>query len=93
MQVIRSFRSRATHKLFLGATPREFGAIAAVARRKLDMLDAAERVDDLRIPPGNRLERLKGDRQGFWSIRIIDQWRICFRWDEEAHGVEIVGYH
>ncbi len=57
------------------------------------MLDAAERIDDLRSPPGNRLEKLKGDRQGTWSIRINDQWRICFRWDEGAHDVEIVDYH
>jgi toxin HigB-1 len=57
------------------------------------MLDAAERIDDLRSPPGNRLEKLKGDRQGTWSIRINDQWRISFRWDDGAHDVEIVDYH
>ena len=57
------------------------------------MLDAAARVEDLRVPPGNRLERLKGDRQGFWSIRVNDQWRICFRWEDGAHEVEIVDYH
>ena len=91
--MIRSFRGRATHELFLGGTPRDLRAIASVARRKLDMLDAAERVEDLRVPPGNRLERLKGDRQGFWSIRVNDQWRICFRWEDGAHDVEIVDYH
>jgi proteic killer suppression protein len=92
-RVIRSFRDRATHELFLGETPRGLRAIASVARRKLDMLDAAARVEDLRVPPGNRLERLKGDRQGFWSIRVNDQWRICFRWEDGAHEVEIVDYH
>ena len=57
------------------------------------MLDAAERIDDLRVPPGNCLEDFKGDRQGTWAIRINDQWRICFRWDDGAHDVEIVDYH
>ena len=57
------------------------------------MLDAAERLEDLKAPPGNRLEKLKGDRDGQWSIRINDQWRICFRWNEGAEDVEIVDYH
>lgn len=62
--------------------------------RKLVVIDAAERVDDLRVPPGNRLEKLKGDRAGQYSIRINDQWRICFRWERgDAHAVEIVDYH
>jgi proteic killer suppression protein len=91
--VIRSFRDRDTRELFLGGSPRQLRTLAAIARRKLDMLDAAERIDDLRSPPGNRLEKLRGDRQGTWSIRINDQWRICFRWDEGAHDVEIVDYH
>jgi len=65
-----------------------------VALRKLRMLDAATRLDDLRVPPGNRLERLRGDRSGQHSIRINDQWRICFRWDSgDAYDVEIVDYH
>jgi proteic killer suppression protein len=67
--------------------------IGPVAARKLDMLDAAEDLDDLRAPPGNRLEKLKGNRAGQWSIRINDQWRICFRWDEGAWDVEIVDCH
>ena len=62
--------------------------------RKLVQIDAAERLDDLRIPPGNRLEALKGDRRGQHSIRVNDQWRICFRWrDGDAYDVEIVDYH
>jgi len=66
----------------------------AVARRKLRMLNSAATLDDLRIPPANRLEALKGDRKGQHSIRINDQWRVCFRWkDGDAHDVEIVDYH
>jgi proteic killer suppression protein len=62
--------------------------------RKLRILDAATTLDDLKVPPGNRLERLQGDRSGRWSIRINDQWRICFRWrDGDAHEVELVDYH
>jgi proteic killer suppression protein len=65
-----------------------------MALRKLRMLDAAMRLSDLRVPPGNRLERLRGDRAGQHSIRINDQWRICFRWHEgDAYDVEIVDYH
>ncbi len=90
---IRGFRDRATEELFRGDLPRQFQSIAAIARRKLDILDAAVRIEELRIPPGNRLEKLRGDRKGAWSIRINDQWRICFRWDEGAHDVEIVDYH
>ncbi len=68
--------------------------IAAVARRKLRQLEIAGRLDDLRVPPGNRLESLKGDRSGQYSIRINDQWRVCFRWEEAAtEDVEIVDYH
>ena len=71
-----------------------FRAIERVARRKLLYLHAAKRLDDLRVPPGNRLEALKGTRAGQYSIRINDQWRICFVWrDQEAHGVAIVDYH
>lgn len=62
--------------------------------RKLLQLDAAERLDDLRVPPGNRLEALKGDRKGQHSIRVNDQWRVCFRWDDgDTYEVEIVDYH
>lgn len=91
--MIHGFRDKTTEELFRGGSPRRLRAIATVALRKLDMLDAAERVDDLRAPPGNRLEKLRGDREGQWSIRVNDQWRICFRWDEGAHDVEIVDYH
>ena len=65
-----------------------------MARRKLLMIDAAVDLRDLRVPPGNRLEKLKGDRSGQYSIRINDQWRICFRWQKDgAHDVEIIDYH
>lgn len=68
--------------------------VQRVAQRKLVILHAAESVDDLRAPPGNRLERLSGDREGQYSIRINDQWRVCFRWsDGDAYEVEIVDYH
>ena len=73
--------------------PRPFRAIADVARRKLDQVDYAAALQDLRVPPGNRLEALKGDRRGQYSIRINDQWRICFVWRDGAHDVEIVDYH
>jgi toxin HigB-1 len=91
--VIRSFRDRDTEKLFADLSVRRFGAIERVARRKLQLLDAALRLEDLRVPPGNRLEALRGNRAGQHSIRINDQWRICFRWDGDAHDVEIVDYH
>jgi proteic killer suppression protein len=92
--MIRSFRCRDTERLFRDEPVRRFRAIERVARRKLLMLSAAEVLDDLRSPPGNRLEALRGDRMGEHSIRINDQWRICFRWqDGHAHNVEIVDYH
>lgn len=92
--MIRSFRCRDTEKLAGDEPVRRFRAIERVARRKLAMLAAAARLDDLRQPPGNRLEALKGDRAGRYSIRINDQWRICFRWvDGDAVDVEIVDYH
>lgn len=73
---------------------RRFQSIERVARRKLLFLHAAKRLEDLKVPPGNQLERLKGDRAGTFSIRINDQWRICFDWREgDAHEVEIVDYH
>jgi proteic killer suppression protein len=67
--------------------------IQDAALRKMRLLNAARNVEDLRVPPGNRLERLKGDRVGQWSIRINSQWRICFRWENGAHDVEIADYH
>ena len=93
--MIKSFRSRETEKLFLRQRSSRFSAdLHRVALRKLLLLDAAERLEDLRTPPGNRLEKLTGNRQGQHSIRINDQWRICFRWAEgDAHEVEITDYH
>jgi proteic killer suppression protein len=80
--------------MFKGARVARFAAIQPVAMRKLAMLNQAGRLDDLRVPPGNRLEALKGDRTGQHSIRINDQWRVCFRWtDGDAEAVEIVDYH
>lgn len=93
--MIRSFRDRETEKVFNRELSRRWSRdLQRVARRKLLMLDAAETLADLRIPPGNRLEKLSGDREGQYSIRINDQWRICFRWgDGDAHDVEIIDYH
>jgi proteic killer suppression protein len=92
--VIRSFRCRDTLAVFSGGTPRRWAALARLAERKLMMLDAARSLMDLRIPPGNRLEALSGDRKGSHSIRVNDRYRICFRWEgENAFEVEIVDYH
>ena len=93
--MIRGFRDPATQQLFHGFVSRKLPPhLDGVGRRKLIMLDAAEDLNDLRAPPGNRLERLTGNRAGEYSIRINDQWRICFRWDRgEAYDVEIVDYH
>ncbi len=92
--MIRSFKDRDAGTLFLDELPRRFVNIERIARRKLLVLDAAGTLAELRSPPGNRLEALKGDRKGRHSIRINDQWRICFRWqDGDAWDVEIVDYH
>lgn len=93
--MIRSFRSKDTEKVFHREPSRRLPSdIHAVALRKLWVLDAATDLNDLRMPPGNRLEALKGDRPGQHSIRINDQWRICFRWQNgNAYDVEIVDYH
>ncbi len=93
--MIRSFACRETERLFNDEAARRIPPdIQRVARRKLLMLHQARRVDDLRTPPGNRLESLTGDRKGLHSIRINDQWRLCFRWqDADAYDVEIVDYH
>jgi proteic killer suppression protein len=92
--MIRSFRSRATQRLFEDWDVPSLRAIERPARRKLLLLHRAKTLADLRSPPGNRLEALKGDRGGQYSIRINDQWRICFRWNEgDADDVEIVDYH
>lgn len=91
----RSFRCKATEALFNGDGPaRRLRAIAKTAARKLDMIDYAAALSDLRMPPGNRLEALKGDRRGQHSIRFNEQWRICFVWRSGgAEDVEIVDYH
>lgn len=92
--MIRSFAQRDAELLFNDRPVRRFAAIERIIRRKLLLLNAAAKLDDLRIPPGNRLEPLRGDRAGQHSIRVNDQWRICFIWKEgEAHDVEIVDYH
>ena len=92
--MIRSFKCAYTEALSKGRHVRPFVNIAKVARRKLRQLEIAGRLDDLRVPPGNQLKALKGDRSGQYSIRINDQWRVCFRWTGAgAENVEIVDYH
>ena len=92
--MIRSFGDRATEKLWLGQFVKPFSGIEKQARRKLDMLHHARDLGDLRAPPANRLEALAGDRRGQHSIRINDQWRICFTWTKEGpEHVEIADYH
>jgi toxin HigB-1 len=93
--MIESFADEETETFFRrGTCPAQWRAFAKVAKRKLDMVDAAVRLEDLRSPPGNRLEALKGDRRGQHSVRINDQWRVCFVWRANgAHDVEISDYH
>jgi proteic killer suppression protein len=93
--MIKTFADKETEKLFRRVFSRKLPQnIQHAARIKLEILDAAEVLQDLRIPPGNRLERLSGSREGQYSIRINDQWRICFTWHQEnAYDVEIVDYH
>lgn len=92
--MIVSFRDAETADLFLSRRSRRFAAFAAVALRKLDQLEASKSLDDLRIPPGNHLEGLKGSRKRQHSIRINDRYRVCFVWKPDgAHDVEIVDYH
>ena len=92
--MIRSFGDKETERLFHREPIRRLaGAVQRVALRKLMLVDAAEQIGDLRVPPGNHLERLHGDRDGQHSIRINDRWRLCFRWrDGDAYDVEIVDY-
>jgi toxin HigB-1 len=92
--VIRGFKGRDTETLFRDEFVRRFAGVERVAQRKLLILDAVKSLGELRSPPGNRLEALKGNRKGQYSIRINDQWRICFLWhDGDAWDVEIVDYH
>jgi toxin HigB-1 len=93
--VIRSFRNRKTERLFSGIVPRSLPTdIAERAVKKLFLIDTVTRLEDLRVPPGNRLEALKGDRSGQHSIRVNDQWRVCFVWREgDAYDVEFCDYH
>jgi proteic killer suppression protein len=92
--VIRSFADEDTRQLWLTGRSRRFGNIARAALRKLQLLSFAIRVDDLNSPRGNRLEKLRGDREGQYSIRINDQYRICFRWEDKyAVDIEIADYH
>ena len=92
--MIQTFRCKKTQALFDGRCPRQWQGIRTVAERKLAQLDAAATLGFLRAPPGNRLEALKGDRAGCYSIRINDQWRLCFRFNEAgAFDVEIIDYH
>jgi proteic killer suppression protein len=93
--MIQAFRDERTEKVFRRERVKSFSLILQrAASRKLVMLDAAEAIQDLRVPPGNRLEKLSGNRKGQHSIRINDQWRVCFRWsDGNAFDVEIVDYH
>lgn len=92
--MIRSFKCKDTEALFDDRFVRRFQGIERAARRKLEILEAVEKLEDLRVPPGNRLEVLRGERKGQHSIRVNDQYRICFVWSEEgAEDVEIVDYH
>lgn len=92
--MISSFKCKDTQELYETGVNRRFASIARVALHKLDMLAAATMVETLRVPPGNRLEQLRGNRAGQWSVRINDQWRVCFSWSgTNAENVEIVDYH
>ena len=93
--MIQSFADKVTAAIFAGQEVRRLPPpVQETARRKLKLIDAAVSLESLRVPPGNRLEALRGDRRGQWSIRINDQWRICFRWDRgDAFDVEVVDYH
>ena len=93
--MIRSFKSKETEKIFQRQYSRKFPVdIQRSALRKLRMLNRSQKFNDLKIPPGNKLEKLHGDREGQLSIRINDQWRICFRWEDgDCHDVEITDYH
>jgi proteic killer suppression protein len=92
--MIQSFKDAETERIFTTGKSRKLGLIARIAARRLGAISFAKTLEDLRNPPGNRLEALKGDRKGQYSIRINDQYRVCFRWDgQDATDVEIVDYH
>ncbi len=92
--MIRSFSDKRTQALFQDEEVRQFAGLARAAKRKLEARNAASRLEDLAIPPSNRLEKLKGELKDFYSIRINDQWRVIFKWIEgEPHDVRIVDYH
>lgn len=93
--MIKSFKGKETEKIFNRLFSKKLPQVVQhLARRKLIIIDAATEIDALRVPPGNRLEALRGNRKGQFSIRINDQWRICFRWEtEDAFDVEITDYH
>lgn len=92
--MIRSFRCRDTQALFETGKAKRFASLLVVAQRKLALLDAAQTLDALRAPPGNRLEALKGDRSGRYGIRVNDQFRVCFKWTADGPAdVEILDYH
>ncbi len=92
--MIKSFKCKDTEKLFSDRDVKRFRSISRKARIKLEILNATVSLDGLKVPPGNRLETLKGDRKGQYSIRIDSQWRICFKWEDgNTHQVEIVDYH
>ncbi|MFK7846080.1 MAG: type II toxin-antitoxin system RelE/ParE family toxin [Rhodothermales bacterium] len=93
--MIKSFRDRDTENIFARKRVKRYSlVIQKLAQRKLNLIDGADRIEDLRVPPGNRLEKLSGNRKGQYSIRINNQWRICFHWQTgQASNVEIVDYH
>ena len=94
MSMIKTFKCKSTKKLFNDDDVKKFRSISKAARLKLEVLNASVSLNSLRVPPGNRLEQLKGDRKGQHSIRINNQWRVCFVWkNENAFDVEIVDYH
>jgi proteic killer suppression protein len=94
VRVIQGFKCKDTRKLYEGQRVRKFDGIRAQAERRLDRLDQATTLADLAGLPSNRLERLRGDRNGQYSIRVNDQWRICFIWEDDGpHVVEIADYH
>jgi len=92
--MIKSFECVETQRLFQGFRAARFANIERPASRKLKQLDLARHIEDMRAPPGNRLERLSGNRTGQWRVRVNDQWRVCFRFEDgDAFNVEIVDYH